>query len=480
MKCTIWILMFLLATSIYGYEISVGPFIPKGVFCEDLNNDGYVDLLIISNYPKVYVLLNNGDGTFGDAVSLPVGKIKSIPPKLYDFNSDGWYDIDGFFEQTDEFGVKQVSLRIYINCGGVFDEDFYIELPPMPPMDWYLVFCGDWNGDGFTDVLIWIDGVYHLFLNNNGKSFTGTGETIAMEGGGGFRDIDSDGFDELLVSTSEGLQVYKYPDLINPFFILPNYPYLNTVVAEDLDLDGDLDIFATFSCSGTSSAVCIYENLGDYNYLVHNNHYNHFNDFRSFFGVLFRDITNDQYLDIVNYAYVSPMNPAGFDYPLSLFYFLPINMPNYSIYYENSGYDYVDVDNNGFLDFVLVWAQTSARLRVYYNDGMGNFSDDPIVSDNNGLNPMLHMKLSVYPNPFTEKVNIEYTPCSSGKIGLKIYNIKGQLVRSYHKDARANELQHIQWDGNDEIGRTVSKGIYFCMINIDNKQTVKKIVKIWK
>jgi len=469
--------MFLLATSIYGYEISVGPFIPKGVFCEDLNNDGYVDLLIISNYPQVYVLLNNGDGTFGDAVSLPVGKTKSFTQKLYDFNNDGWTDIDGFVTTTDEYGNTETTLRIYLNCGGVFYEGFYIDLPPIPPMDWYWVFYGDWDGDAFTDVLIWADGVYHLFLNNSGVSFYATGETIVGVGWGGFRDMDYDGTDELFLSTSEGLYIYKYPDIVSPFLVLPYSGYFRTVETEDLDRDGDLDIFASFSDGSTYSTVCIYENLGNYNYLVHNNHYK---DFRCLDGVLLRDITNDQYLDIVNYAYVSPMNPAGFDYPLSLFYFLPINMPNYSIYYENSGYDYVDVDNNGFLDFVLVWAQTSARLRVYYNDGMGNFSDNPIVSNNDELNPMLDMKLSVYPNPFTEKVNIEYTPCSSGKIGLKIYNIKGQLVRSYHKDARANELQHIQWDGNDEIGRTVSKGIYFCMINIDNKQTVKKIVKIWK
>ena len=69
----------------------------------------------------------------------------------------------------------------------------------------------------------------------------------------------------------------------------------------------------------------------------------------------------------------------------------------------------MDVDNNGFLDFVLVWLQGGARLRVYYNDGMGGFGDDP-VSNNDELIPYPEIELAIYPNPWVEKVNIEYTP----------------------------------------------------------------------
>jgi len=476
MKHKIWVLMLLLTTSIYCYEISVGTFSPKALFSDDLDRDGDVDLVVTANNFNMYIMHNNGDGTYSNALSLPVSKVKSFKNKLYDFNNDGWTDLDGYIELTDDYGNTQTKLRIYLNSNGVFDEDVYIDLPSMPQMDAHWAFYGDWNGDSYTDVLVWDDDMYYLVMNNYGVSFTATGETIAGVGWGGFRDLDSDVTDELIISTSEGLRVYKYPDLVSPFLIFPNNGYFGTIETEDIDIDGDIDIFASFSDASSYTAVCIYENVGNYNYMAHNSIYD---DIRDLDGVLLRDLTNDQYLDIVNYAYVSPYNPAGFDYPFSLFYFLPINMPNYNIYFEYSGFDYIDVDNNGFLDFVLVWRQSGARLRIYYNDGMGYFSDNPFVSNEDELNPIAEKELAVYPNPFAEKVNIEYTPCSTGEIVLNIYNVKGQIVRSYHRVAKADESQHIQWDGNDDNGKNVSKGIYFCKINMPNiKPMVKKIIKM--
>jgi len=476
MKYPLVALLLLLAASIYCYEISIGSFIPKGVFCDDLDRDGDVDLLVITQNFNVHILHNNGDGTYGNAMSLPVGKTKSRTQKLYDFNNDGWTDIDGFFVTTNENGQTQTTLRIYLNNAGVFNENAYIELPSMPQLDRHSVFYGDWNGDAYTDVMVWDDGIYYMVLNNNGVSFTATGETTAEVGWGGFRDMDSDGTDELFLSTSEGLRVYKYPDLVSPFLIFPNNGHFTTIETEDMDLDGDLDIFGSYCDGITYSSVCIYENIGNYNYLAH---YSIYDDIRNLGGVLLRDLTNDQYLDIVNYAYVSPYNPTNYDYPFSLFYFLPISMPNYNIYFEHSGFDYIDVDNNGFLDFVLVWRQSGARLRVYYNDGTGNFSDNPIVSNEDELSPNPDIKLSVYPNPFVDKVNIKYTPYSTGETVLSIYNIKGQLVRSYSGAAKAGDPQHIQWEGNDKNGRSVSKGLYFCKIYMpDNKMIFKKFVKM--
>ena len=476
MRNPLIVLLLLLASSIYCYEVKIGSFMPRGIFCDDLDKDGDVDFVVAALNCNIHILYNNGNGTFGNAFSLPGAKVKSWTTSLFDFNNDSWTDIDGFVEITDDFGNSQTTLRIYINCNGAFDEDVYIDLPSMPQFDRHWVFYGDWNGDAFTDVLVWDDDMYYLVLNNGGVSFTVTGETIADVGWGVFRDMDSDGTDELFLSTSEGLRVYKYPDLVSPFLIFPNNGYFRSIETEDIDLDGDLDIFASICDGCTYSTVCIYENVGNYIYLSHCNTYY---DGRDLDGILLRDMTNNQYLDIVNYAYVSPYNPIGFDYPYSLFYFLPISMPNCNIYSDYSGFDYVDVDHNGFLDFVLVWYQSGAWLRVYYNDGMGNFSDNPFVSNEDELNPNLDIKLTLYPNPFGEKVNIGYTPDSTGQIVLDIYNVKGQLVRSYHKAARADEPQHIQWDANDEIGRNVSKGIYFCKINMpSNKQICKKIIKM--
>lgn len=474
MKYPLLVLLLLLAASIYCYEVTIGSFIPKGVFCDDLDRDGDVDLLVIAQNFNVHILHNNGDATYSNTMSLPVGKTKSFTQKLYDFNNDGWTDIDGFFATTDENGNTETTLRIYLNSAGVFNENAYIDLPPMPQMDRHWVFYGDWNGDAYTDVLVWDDDMYYLVLNNSGVSFTATGETLAGVGWGGFRDMDSDGTDELFLSTSEGLRVYKYPDLVSPFLVFPNSGYFRTVETEDLDRDGDLDIFISFCDGATYSSICIYENIGNYNYLAHNNIYH---DNRDLDEVLLRDVTNDQYLDVVNYAYVSPYNPAGFDYPFSLFYFLPISMPNYNIYSEYSGFDYIDVDNNGFLDFVLVWMQSGARLRVYYNDGMGNFSDNPVVSNEDELVPNPEIELSVYPNPFNSHITFS-VESKVGKItSLDIYNIKGQVVRKLNPIIQGKTNTRYEWNGRDNIGNLCSKGIYLCKIGCNGDSMVYRIIK---
>ena len=205
MKYPLLLLLLLLAASSYCYEVTIGSFIPRGVFCDDLDRDGDVDLLVLAHDFNVHILLNNGDGTYSNALSLPVGKASSFTHKLYDFNNDGWSDIDGFVELTDDFGNTLTTLRIYLNSNGVFDEDVYIDLPSMPQMDAHWVLYGDWNGDGYTDVLIWDDDIYYMVLNNSGMSFNATGETLAGVGWGGFRDMDSDGTDELLQLEKDNL-----------------------------------------------------------------------------------------------------------------------------------------------------------------------------------------------------------------------------------------------------------------------------------
>jgi len=476
MRCLLLLMVILLlAVSAYCYEVNIGPFIPMGLFCDDLNRDGNVDLLVPADNFNMHILHNNGDGTFSNAFTLPISRAKSFTQKLYDFNNDGYTDIDGFFRTTDEDGNRQTTFRIYFSDAGYFYENYYIDLPPMTQSNSVQVLYGDWSGDGFTDAMVWHDGMYHFVLNNGGMDFTITDETLPSVGWVALRDIDADGTDEIIISTQEGLHIYKYPKLDAPFLVLPNDSYFRTIEVEDMDIDGDLDIFTSWCDGVTHSAVCIYENVGDYNYVAHNSIYY---DGRVLDTSLLRHLTNDQYLDIVNYARISPYNPDGYDFPESLSYLLPAEAPQAHIYYKFSGFDYVDVDNNGFLDFVLVWLQGGARLRVYYNDGMGGFSDDP-VSNNDELIPNPEIEMAIYPNPWVEKVNIEFTPCSTGEIVLNIYNIKGQLVRSFRDAIRAGNPHRIQWDGNDENGKSVSKGVYLCKINeVNNRQIVKKLIKM--
>ena len=68
-------------------------------------------------------------------------------------------------------------------------------------------------------------------------------------------------------------------------------------------------------------------------------------------------------------------------------------------------------------------------------------------------------QISAYPNPFNSTVNIYYENPEGGDLWLEIFNLKGQLVKSF---ASINEKSgYITWDGTSNEGAEVTSGIYF-------------------
>jgi len=79
--------------------------------------------------------------------------------------------------------------------------------------------------------------------------------------------------------------------------------------------------------------------------------------------------------------------------------------------------------------------------------------------------PTHHASITVFPNPFREKLNITYQTASQNKTDLKIYDVTGRLVRQFALPSRES-FNHITWDGIDDRGRAVPQGVYF--LRIDN------------
>ena len=68
-----------------------------------------------------------------------------------------------------------------------------------------------------------------------------------------------------------------------------------------------------------------------------------------------------------------------------------------------------------------------------------------------------------YPNPFNMQTAIKYAvPARDGsqKVSLKIYSIRGRLLRTLFEGAVEPGEHTANWDGTDDTGRTVSTGIY--------------------
>ncbi|MEA3477164.1 MAG: FlgD immunoglobulin-like domain containing protein, partial [Bacteroidota bacterium] len=85
----------------------------------------------------------------------------------------------------------------------------------------------------------------------------------------------------------------------------------------------------------------------------------------------------------------------------------------------------------------------------------------------------------VYPNPFRQNTRIEYHQETSGVVDLRIYDLRGSLIRilTNHVDIPSGK-HSILWDGKDNDGFQVPEGVYIISLVQSGNQHFIKTLKI--
>jgi len=86
--------------------------------------------------------------------------------------------------------------------------------------------------------------------------------------------------------------------------------------------------------------------------------------------------------------------------------------------------------------------------------------------------------LMSYPNPFSQSAEISFDLRKTGSAKLKIYNLKGQLVRTLTTETLTKGTHKLTWDGTDNSGSKVGIGIYFARLEADGNTLTHKVVRI--
>ncbi|MDP8285078.1 MAG: C25 family cysteine peptidase, partial [Candidatus Electryonea clarkiae] len=130
------------------------------------------------------------------------------------------------------------------------------------------------------------------------------------------------------------------------------------------------------------------------------------------------------------------------------------------------------MDSDGFVqkdgihvDDILIGDPTSSyEIPMFSND-------DPYVISQFKLNQN-------FPNPVTSSTTISFSlPANAQKAELKIYNIKGQLVKTFVPETSPKGVAiNFVWDGKDNHDKTVANGVYFYKLETSEKQITKKMV----
>ena len=81
-----------------------------------------------------------------------------------------------------------------------------------------------------------------------------------------------------------------------------------------------------------------------------------------------------------------------------------------------------------------------------------------------------------YPNPFNSRTSSKIYIGISDIVNISIYGLKGDMIKNIFKGNIVPGYHSFDWDGTNELGTTVSAGLYFMSIRSDDLVQTKKMM----
>jgi hypothetical protein len=141
-------------------------------------------------------------------------------------------------------------------------------------------------------------------------------------------------------------------------------------------------------------------------------------------------------------------------------------MQSYNTYF-NAGWDFIGETDNGTDD---VWGINPEENNGYpFLAWQGYVNNHPEPVSNQTITAIVTGLNGNYPNPFNPTTTIKFSLAEKGNVELTVYNLKGQKVKTLTKDFLDKGEHSVIWNGDDELGKTVSSGMYFYRLAIAGK-----------
>jgi glucuronoarabinoxylan endo-1,4-beta-xylanase len=81
-----------------------------------------------------------------------------------------------------------------------------------------------------------------------------------------------------------------------------------------------------------------------------------------------------------------------------------------------------------------------------------------------------------YPNPFSSSTSIAYELSAPADVKVTVYDILGREIRTFVMGDQTAGGHGVLWDGRNNVGEVVSKGVYFCRLQAKGETQFRKMI----
>ena len=142
--------------------------------------------------------------------------------------------------------------------------------------------------------------------------------------------------------------------------------------------------------------------------------------------------------------------------------------------YLDAGWDFIGETENGEDN---IWGINPDINSGYPFLALEGYEHNPQVATNdNALVNQPNFNLGNYPNPFNPSTKISFDLPEAGNVELKVYNARGQKVKTLINKELPAGKNYIFWDGKDNNGKKVASGTYLYKIKSGRYTATKKMV----
>jgi hypothetical protein len=141
--------------------------------------------------------------------------------------------------------------------------------------------------------------------------------------------------------------------------------------------------------------------------------------------------------------------------------------------------DAYDLARTAFMDITMFWLP-AYHYNLFGDPALRQYGRLAGVEETEDRVQRKGVRLTAFPNPFTTVTRVKVLGTSKGETrDLCIYDISGRRVRSFSLAPSNLQLAPaVKWDGRDEDGNRVAPGVYFCVLRMDGRTALQKLLFI--